>query len=156
MQWWSTLLLEATKLCQIQAAVALLIMMVVLVVVAVRWVRRYHRQTLILLRGVAFQMIQNRPPTDDTTRLQENLNWWETEVLDILPRAGAKSHEIARFAVRSARERLPPGHDRREGHTPRCDHRSAGRRGLATRENVESSSQDRALLDGARSAGGAA
>ena len=98
MQWWSTLLLEATKLCQIQAAVALLIMMVVLVVVAVRWVRRYHRQTLILLRDVAFQMIQNRPPTDDTTRLQENLNWWETEVLDILPRAGAKSHEVARFA----------------------------------------------------------
>ena len=98
MQQWSTLLLEATKLCQIQAAVALLIMMVVLVVVAVRWVRRYHRQTLILLRGVASQMIQNRPPTDDTTRLQENLNWWETEVLGILPRAGAKSHEIARFA----------------------------------------------------------
>jgi hypothetical protein len=98
MQWWSTLLLEATKLCQIQAAVALLIMMVVLVVVAIRWVRRYHRQTLILLRDVAFQMIQNRPPTDDTTRLQENLNWWETEVLDILPRAGAKSHEIAWFA----------------------------------------------------------
>ena len=98
MQWWSTLLLEVTKLCPIQAAVALLIMMVVLVVVAVRWVRRYHRQTLILLRDVAFQMIQNRPPTDDTTRLQENLNWWETEVLGILPRAGAKSHEIARFA----------------------------------------------------------
>jgi hypothetical protein len=43
-------------------------------------------------------MIQNRPPTDDTTRLQENLNWWETEVLGILPRAGAESHEIARFA----------------------------------------------------------
>ena len=98
MQWWSTSLLEATQLCPIQAAVALLIMMVVLVVVGVRWARHYHRQTLTLLRNVAFHMLQNRPPTDDATRLQENLNWWETEVLGILPRAGAKSREIALFA----------------------------------------------------------
>src|SRR5215470_7477170 len=81
MQWWSTSLLEATQLCPIQAVVALLIMMVVLVVVAVRWARHSHRQTLALLRNVVFHMLQNRPPTDDATRLQENLNWWETEVL---------------------------------------------------------------------------
>jgi|SRR5215471_14968947 len=98
MQWWSTSLLEATQLCSIQAAVALLIMMVGLVLVAVRWARQYHRQTLTLLRDVAFHMIQNRPPTDDATRLQENLSWWETEVLGTLPRAGAQSREIALFA----------------------------------------------------------
>jgi hypothetical protein len=98
MQWWVTSLLDVAKLCQTQAAVAVLIIIVVFVLVAVRWVQGYHRQTLILLRGVAFHMIQNRPPTDDTTRLQENLNWWETEVLSTLPRTGAKSAEIARFA----------------------------------------------------------
>jgi len=48
---WGTLLLETAKLCQIQAAVAVLITMVMLVLVAVRWMRRYHRQTLILLRA---------------------------------------------------------------------------------------------------------
>jgi hypothetical protein len=98
MPWGVTLFLEATKLWQTQAAVAVLITVVVLVRIAVRRARGYHRQTLILLRGVAFHMIQNRPPTDDTTRLQENLSWWETEVLSILPRAGAKSADIARFA----------------------------------------------------------
>src|SRR5262245_25969436 len=98
MQGWSTLLLVATQVCPIQAAVALLIMMVVLVLIMVRWARQFHRRTLILLRNVAFHMIQNRPPADDTTRLQENLNWWETEVLGTLPRAGAKSREIALFA----------------------------------------------------------
>jgi hypothetical protein len=51
------------------------------------------------MRGVAFHMIQNRAPTDDVTRLQQNLNWWESEVLKILPRAGAKSLEIARFVA---------------------------------------------------------
>jgi hypothetical protein len=94
---WGTLLLETAKLCQIQAAVAVLITMVMLVLVAVRWMRRYHRQTLILLRSMAFHMLQNRPPTDDPMRLQENVNWWEREVLKTLPRAGAKSDEIAQF-----------------------------------------------------------
>jgi hypothetical protein len=98
MHWWSTLLLDVAKFWPIQAAVALLIMIVVLVLVAVRWARQQHRQTLILLRGVAFHMIQNRPPTDDATRVQENLNWWEIEVLKILPRSGAKPDEIGRFA----------------------------------------------------------
>ena len=98
MQWLITSLFDVAKLCPIQAAVAVLIIIAVCVPVAVRWVRGYHRQTLILLRDVAFHMIQNRPPADDTTRVQENLNWWETEVLSILPRAGAKSAEIARFA----------------------------------------------------------
>src|SRR5262245_15785860 len=98
MQWWVTSLLDVAKLCQTQAAVAVLIIIVFCVLVVVRWVRGYNRQTLILLRGVAFHMIQNRPPTDDATRLQDNVNWWETEVLKILPRAGAKSDEIARFA----------------------------------------------------------
>src|SRR5262249_17604338 len=91
MRGWSTFVLETTKLCPIHAALALLIIMAVLVLVAVRWMRRYHRQTLILLRGVAFHMIQNRPPSDDAMRLQENVNWWEREVLKTLPRAGAKS-----------------------------------------------------------------
>jgi len=108
MQGWSTLLLVATQVCPIQAAVALLIMMVVvvLVLIMVRWARQFHRRTLILLRNVAFHMIQNRPPADDTTRLQENLNWWETEVLTILPKAGAKSREIARFARYGAPENV--------------------------------------------------
>jgi len=97
MRGWSTFVLETTKLCPIQAALALLIIMAVLVLVAVRWMRRYHRQTLILLRGVAFHMIQNRPPSDDAMRLQENVNWWEREVLKTLPRAGAKSDEIVQF-----------------------------------------------------------
>jgi len=131
MQWWSTSLLEATQLCPIQAVVALLIMMVVLVVVAVRWARHYHRQTLALLRNVAFHMLRNRPPTDDATRLQENLNWWESEGLGILPRAGAKAREIALFARFGApREHLQPAHDLREDRTPRCGHSSAGRRSL--------------------------
>ena len=94
---WATLLLKAEKLCPIEAAVAALIMMVTLVLAAVRWRRRYHRQTLILLRSMAFYMIQNRPPTDDPMRLQENVNWWEREVVITLPKAGAKSGEIAQF-----------------------------------------------------------
>ena len=106
MQWLITSLFDVAKLCQTQGAVAVLIIIVVFVLVAVRWVRGYHRQTLILLRGVAFHMIQNRPPTDDATRLQENLNWWETEVLTILPKAGAKSREIARFARYGAPENV--------------------------------------------------
>src|SRR5215813_8219253 len=97
MQWLITSLFDVAKLCQTQGAVAVLIIIVVFVLVAVRWVRRYHRQTLILLRGVAFHMIQNRPPSDDAMRLQENVNWWEREVLKTLPRAGAKSDEIAQF-----------------------------------------------------------
>ena len=99
MAWWVMLLIEAAKLWQTQAAVAVLIVIVVFVLLAVRWVRGYHRRTLILMRGVAFHMIQNRPPTDDATRLQQNLNWWETEVMSILPRAGAKPREIARFGA---------------------------------------------------------
>src|SRR5262249_45162263 len=98
MQWLITSLFDVAKLCQTQGAVAVLIIIVVFVLVAVRWVRGYHQQTLILLRVVDFHMIQNREATDDATRLQEDLNWWETEVLSILPRAGAKSAEIARFA----------------------------------------------------------
>jgi hypothetical protein len=94
---WRTLLFETAKLCQVQAAVAVLIMMLMLLLVAVRWMRGYHRQTLILLRSMAFHMIQNRPPTDDPMRLQENVNWWEREVLKALPRAGAESDEIAQF-----------------------------------------------------------
>src|SRR5262249_10281337 len=110
MQGWSTLLLVATQVCPIQAAVALLIMMVVVVLllIMVRWARQCHWRTLILLRNVALHMIQNRPPADDTTRLQENLNWWETEVLTILPKAGAKSREIARFARYGAPENVYP------------------------------------------------
>jgi len=92
---WSTSLL-AIKSCPIQGAVALLIMLAMLLV-AVRWRRRYHRQTLTLLRSMAFHMIQNRPPTDDPIRLQENVNWWDTEVMKTLPRAGARSGEIAEF-----------------------------------------------------------
>lgn len=91
MQWQVTLLLET--------AVAVLIIGVVLVLLAARWVRGYHRRTLILLRSVAFHMIQNRPPTDDATRLQQTLDWWEREVMSILPRAGAKPREIARFGA---------------------------------------------------------
>ena len=98
MPQWVGFLLEVAKLCQIQAAVAVLIMLVVLLLAVVRWVRGYHRQTLVLMRNMAFQMIQNRPPTDDSTCLQQNLSWWETQVISILPKAGAKSGEIARFA----------------------------------------------------------
>jgi len=90
-------LLGAAGLCQIQAAIAVLLIMVALMLIAVRWLRRYHRQSLILLRSMAFHMIQNRPPTDDPVRLQQNVNWWETEVLKALRRAGAKSDEIAQF-----------------------------------------------------------
>src|SRR5262245_40276551 len=97
MRGWSTFVLETTKLCPIHAALALLIIMTVLVLVAVRWMLRYHRQTVILLRGVAFHMIPNRPPSDDAMRLHVNVNWWEREVLKTLPRAGDKSDEIAQF-----------------------------------------------------------
>ena len=79
------------------AVVAVPIILFALVLLAVRWVRGYHRRTLVLMRSVAFHMIENRPPTDDATRLQENVDWWEREVLKILPRAGAKSGEIAQF-----------------------------------------------------------
>ena len=78
--------------------VALLIILVVLAVLSLCWMRRYYRQNLVFMRGVAVHMIQNRPSTDDAARIQQNVNWWETEVLKILPRAGAKSDEIARFA----------------------------------------------------------
>ena len=97
MPWWLASLLEAAKLWQTQAAVAVLIVIAVLALVTVRWVRCHHRRTLILMRGVAIHMIQNRPPTDDATRLQQNLNWWETEILKILPKAGAKPGEIVQF-----------------------------------------------------------
>jgi hypothetical protein len=111
MQWWVTSLLDVAKLCQTQAAVAVLIIIVVFVLVAVRWVRGYHRQTLILLRGVAFHMIQNRPPTDDTTRLQENLNWWETEVLSTLHPANRHlvSHPES-GGLTNVGHRAPEGH----------------------------------------------
>ena len=97
MPWWFTPVVEIAKLWQAQALVALALVAVILVVAGRRWVRRHYREVLILMRGVAIHMIQNRPPTDDQNRLQANLNWWETEVARILPRAGATPGEVGRF-----------------------------------------------------------
>jgi hypothetical protein len=93
---WATDVIELAKLWGPKAGPV-----AVVVVAAIVWVlkskRRHHLQTLLLMREVGIHMIQNRPPTDNAHRLQQNLIWWDGKVADILPKAGATSGEIAQF-----------------------------------------------------------
>jgi hypothetical protein len=91
---------------------AVVILGVAVVIAALKWMRRQHCRTFVLMRAMAIHMIQNRPSTDDQQRLQENLNWWEAEVVRILPKAGATPGEIGDFSALG--KRLSSDSDRRE------------------------------------------
>jgi hypothetical protein len=73
MPWWLTPIIEAAKLGQVQAMAGLAAIAMIAVIAGLRWMRREHCRTLILMRSMAIHMLQNRPPTDSQTRLQENL-----------------------------------------------------------------------------------
>lgn len=94
---WIKFAIDLIGLWQTQAAAAVVVVVLTNVLAAHRWLRRRHAQTLILLRAVGIHMLQNRPPTDDVRRLAENRDWWDSEVLKVLPKAGATPGEVAGF-----------------------------------------------------------
>ncbi len=93
---WATDVIELAKLWGPKAG-PVAVVVVGAIMWTLKWKRRHHLQTLLLLREVGVQMIQNRPATDNARLLQENLLWWDGKVVDILPRAGARSRELAQF-----------------------------------------------------------
>ncbi len=77
---------------------------VVVLLLAEAWALRYHRrQAVILLRETYINLIQNGPvnlpPAQQAARVNENIVWWESEVVKALRWTGASKGDISRFKM---------------------------------------------------------
>src|SRR5262245_66581870 len=92
---WATDVIELAKLWGPKAG-PVAVVVVAAIVWALKWKRRHHLRTLLLMHEVGIHMLQNRPPTDNLHSLQQNLIWWDGKVSEIVPYARASSREIDR------------------------------------------------------------
>ena len=93
---WATDVIELAKLWGPKAG-PVAVVVVGAIVWALKWKRRHHLQTLLLMREVGVHMIQNRPPTDNAHRLQQNLIWWDGKVPTSCRRQGQRQGRSLSF-----------------------------------------------------------
>jgi hypothetical protein len=98
---WTALV---TPLVKEWGAWGVLVAVVALAIWALRWLlRRHARLTVILLREVCINLIQNGPvtlpPQQQANRVNENITWWESEVAKALESTGASRGQISKFTT---------------------------------------------------------